>query len=151
MNNPFTLKSEERRRQWREFRLETMDQDMTDIEHMQMVVDWWSPAPLSSRSIDPYDSTDWPTGWELVVNCDICEFSIALGMEQTLLLREGRWNAERVELALVNDKESIKLVVLVDNRWMLNYDYGKIFDFSKADSVSIVKRYFFTENHHETR
>lgn len=151
MNNPFVLSSEERRRQWREFRLETMDKDMSDMEHIQLVVDWWSPAPISARTIDPYDPVGWPTGWELVVSGDVCEFSIALGMEQTLLLREGRWTSDRVELALIVDDDNIKLVVLIDKRWMLNYYYGEIFDFSTTDKVSIVNTYYFTENHHGTR
>ena len=142
------LRKEDRRREWQKFRLDDLDHEMTDEEHLQMVIDWWSLAPLSSRSIDPYDPTDWPTGWELVMSGDVCDFSIALGMEQTLLLREGRWSPDRVELLLINDGENIKLVVQIDKKWFLNYNHGILFDCSDANSVSIINRYYFTENHH---
>lgn len=148
MTNPFDLRKEERRREWQKFRNNELSKNLSDKDHLQMVVDWWSKAPLSSRSIDPYDPDTWPSGWELVMNGDICEFSMALGMEQTLLLRDGRWTPERVQLWLISDEENIKLVVVIDNKWFLNYFHGILFDCSKADNVSIIQRYKFFENKH---
>ena len=148
-DNPFQLSPKERRQEWRQFRLCDLDKNMSDEEHLQMVVDWWSPAPLSTRYIDPYKPSEWPTGWELVINGNICDYSIAIGMEQTLLLREGRWTSERVHLALINDAGEMKLVVIVDNKWVLNKSYAEIVDITAQNNVFISKKYTFDGHTHQ--
>ena len=49
---------------WRQFR---KGLDINDIEQFcQTVVDWWKYAPISSITIDPVDSSTWPTPWEML-------------------------------------------------------------------------------------
>lgn len=147
--NPFLMSKEDRLKVWREFRLKSLDKDMTDYEQLEMVVEWWSQAPIVNRLLDPYDCSQWPTGWELMHEGDVCKSSRALGMEQSLLLREGRWTEDRLKLLLINDDEDVYLVLSVDNRWLLNYRHNHIFDYTAAKNVNILETYVFQDNAHK--
>lgn len=146
--NPFLMSKEDRLHAWREFRMQSLDQEMTDIEHLESVVNWWSSAPIVNRLLDPYDCIGWPTGWELVYGGDVCKSSRALGMEQTLLLRDGRWAEDRTKLLLVDDSEDIYLVLLVDDRYLLNYKHNHVVELDEIN-VSILETFIFSENKHK--
>lgn len=148
--NPFLKPKSQRLQSWREFR-NYLNSDMSDLEQLEEIVKWWSQCPLSSRTLDPYAPATWPTGWELVHQGDFCTSAIALGMEQTLLLRNGRWNSDRVKLVLINDNdEDIYLAVLVDNKWILNYSHGEIFDISSINNIKILMTSIYSENRHKS-
>ena len=116
---------------WRKFRKELIN--INDEEVLQSVVDWWKSAPINSRVIDPYDNTDWPNPWDLLYTGDYDENVIALGMAYTLELIE--WPCE-VKLIQDRNKSEVKLIILVDDEYILNYTYGiinKLADISHCD------------------
>lgn len=145
--NIFLTSPSERLKEWRKFKL-FLNNEMTDMEHLIEVNNWWAQCPLSARSLDPYTAETWPSGWELIYRGDFCRSAISLGMEQTLLLRNGRWNSDRVKLHLIDDnKEDIFLVVNIDDKWILNYEYNNVIEVSKT-KFKILNTFKFDGNTH---
>lgn len=109
--------------QWREFR-KGLDTDNTQ-EVCNIVIDWWKMAPISKMSIDPVDSSTWPTPWEMLHSGDFCENSLALGMSYTIYYAN-----ETIpnELLYVTDRKNStqKLCTWIDNKYLLNYEHGGI-------------------------
>ena len=109
--------------QWREFR-KGLDTDNTQ-EVCNIVIDWWKMAPISKMSIDPVDSSTWPTPWEMLHSGDFCENSLALGMSYTIYYAN-----ETIpnELLYVTDRKNStqKLCAWIDNKYLLNYEHGGI-------------------------
>ena len=101
-----------------------MDTDNTQ-EVCNIVIDWWKMAPISKMSIDPVDSSTWPTPWEMLHSGDFCENSLALGMSYTIYYAN-----ETIpnELLYVTDRKNStqKLCAWIDNKYLLNYEHGGI-------------------------
>lgn len=125
MNHIWQASPEERLKYWRDFRKEL--EHLDDLECLQAVVDWWKMAPLSTRSIDPYYSDEWPDPWQLLYEGDFDENSIALGMAYTLHLME--WPCH-IKLVQDINQSFLGLVVIVDDKHVLNYNYGSVDDHS---------------------
>lgn len=138
MDNVWQQAPKTRLKLWRDFRLQL---DSIDYEEdcLQAVVDWWKSAPVGSRELDIYDVESWPDPWQLVYNNALDENSIALGIAYTLHLID--WECE--VLLVQNQEESwIRLVVLVDDKYVLNYTYGKVEETSVLNNCQIVEKYF---------
>ncbi len=120
---------------WRVFRKGLDTNNIIDV--CEIVTNWWKMAPLSSRTIDPVDSRTWPTPWEMLHSGDFCENSIALGMSYTIFYAN---NNIPNELLFIMDKEKSiqRLCTLIDNKYLLNFDYGSI---SKLPSKNISVSY----------
>lgn len=95
---------------------------MEYLERLQEVVDFWRMAPMSSMHTDIYDSSTWLGPWDFIWNGEYDENSVALGIAYTLQLE----SYSQCEIWLVqNTKKSyINLIVSVDNKHILNYNYG---------------------------
>ena len=136
MNNVWQLSPKQKLKVWREFRL-----GLDDIEYeedcLQAVIEWWETAPIGSRELDIYDNSAWPDPWKLLYDNNLDENSIALGMAYTLHLAD--WDCE---VALVqNQNESwIKLLVLVDDTYVLNYTYNKVQNMEVLSDCNILEK-----------
>ena len=147
--NPFLTTKSDRLRQWRDFR-KSLSVAQSDLEQVTAIANWWAQAPEGTRVIDPYDQRRWPSGWELIYAGDFCRSSIALGMEQTFLQRNGRWTENRVKLALLDDNgEDIYLVLIIDDTWILNYDHGRVIELSTLEDIQIIRTYAFMGRKHK--
>jgi hypothetical protein len=122
--NPFLLNPRERLKDWKDLR--NALPGMPEAEQLARVANHWSKAPLSRFAYDAEDAKTWPSIWEMIAENDWCRNSVAIGMEQTLRL--SGWDASRLKLALVKDHDlsDMMLVVQVDNRSWLNYDYDSV-------------------------
>lgn len=112
-----------RLKQWRVFR-KGLNTDNTKAV-CETIIDWWKMAPISSRTIDPVESSTWPTPWEMLHSGNFCENSLALGMSYTMYYaNENIPN----ELLFITDREnSIQtLCTWIDNKYLLNYQHGAI-------------------------
>ena len=137
MNDVWQQSPKQRLKTWREFRL-----SLDDIEYeedcLQAVVDWWKTAPVGSRELEIYDVKSWPDPWQLIYTNALDENSIALGMAYTLHLAD--WTCS--VLLVQNQEESwIRLVVLVDDTYVLNYTYGVVEEKQILKNCSIVEKY----------
>ena len=138
MDNVWQQAPKTRLKLWRDFRLQL---DSIDYEEdcLQAVVDWWKSAPVGSRELDIYDVESWPDPWQLIYDNALDENSIALGIAFTLHLID--WECE--VLLVQNQEESwIRLVVLVDERYILNYTYGKVEDPSVLNNCQVLEKYY---------
>jgi len=125
------LSPAERLQDWRRFR-ETIT-IFDSISPERKVIDWWSSLPYTLRAIDIYNSKQWPTPWELVYYGDYCKSSISLGIAYTLCLIEKSWQ-DRIKLLLIDDNGlDIFLVVLLDDKYLINYSYKEIIEFDSLD------------------
>ena len=136
--NPFLLPSSERLLEWRQFRQSL--EGLEEHEQLDRVAKWVAWAPLSTYVLDIYDSESWPGPWELINSGDFDDTAKAYLMEQTLIM--VGWNPERLRLHYVrNQKESMEtMVLLVDNKWALNYVHSEVlnFDTERANCTYLV-------------
>ena len=108
---------------WRAFRKGLNTDDTKSV--CELVIDWWKMAPISSWTIDPVDSSTWPTPWEMLHSGNFCENSMALGMSYTI--HYANENIPNKLLYITDRENSIqKLCTLIDNKYLLNYSYGAI-------------------------
>ena len=112
-----------RLKRWRIFRKGLNTDDSKQV--CEKVIEWWKMAPISSWTIDPVDSSTWPTPWEMLHSGNFCENSMALGMSYTI--HYANENIPNNLLYITDRENSIhKLCTLIDNKYLLNYSYGSI-------------------------
>ena len=136
--NPFLLPHSERLAEWRTFRLGL--EGLEEHEQLASVAKWVDQAPLSTYVLDIYDTASWPGPWELLNTNDFDDTAKAYLMEQTLIM--VGWAPERLRLHFVrNHSESMEtMVLLVDNKWALNYRHAEVlnFDTERANCAYLV-------------
>ena len=113
---------------WKELR-QQLTADKTDNEHLQLVNTFWSNAPTSVRVLDWDDCATWPDAWMLMHSNEFDDSAVSLGIFHTLLLADDeRWTADRCKLQLIKDdrQSQQKIVLLADNKWLMNFEYKKI-------------------------
>lgn len=133
-NNPCLLSPAERLKDWKKFRTSIFNS--TNPE--RQVIDWWSLLPFINISIDIYNSKNWPNPWELVYYGEYCKSSISLGIAYTLILINKSWR-NRIKILLIDDSLEIFLVVLIDDKYLLNYNYREIVNIKTLDSIKILE------------
>jgi len=118
-----------------------------DIDALANVVNFWSLAPLSTRVLDWDEPASWPTPWEMLHLGMFDESALALGMYYTLNLSDDeRWTPNRLQLILIRDidRHVQKIILEVDKKWLLNYDYNCVVDAScNETNLLIQQRYIF--------
>lgn len=148
---PYLLSTEERLRHWKTFRC-SLDETLTDEEHLLATMKYWQQYPMVGRYIDPYDPARWPTPWELLHENQFCRSSLAYMMEQTLLKSaDGRWDSDRLRLRYIDDKELSEefIVLVIDTKYVINYDLEQIINFDKVSKVCHTKlEYLINDNLH---
>jgi len=136
--NPFLLPPQERLSAWRAFREEITG--IGDMEQLSQVASWVAQAPTSKFVLDYDDADNWPGPWQLICDGDFDDVALAYLMEQTLLTLG--WNPERMRLIMIrNTQESLQsMVLLVDNKWVLNYQHAEVFNFDteRQNCVTLV-------------
>lgn len=137
--NPFLLPPDDRLSHWKTFR-NTL-KDFEEIKQFELVLSFFNKAPLENRSYDIMDLKSWPTPWEMMNSNIWCRDSIAVGMEFTLGL--GGINRERMELLHLQFKKKSdeRLILKIDDRWNLNYDWGSITE--NIDDHRVLSRWKF--------
>ena len=118
----FSASRKERIFLWRKFRKSLLELDLEQA--LQLTTEWWASTPISSNVFDAYDPDGWPHPWELLWQGEFDENSVALGMAYTLHLEK----IANCELLMIQRKEDnvAKLVVLVDNQYVLNYSHRTV-------------------------
>ena len=111
----------ERLNLWKKLRVSI--QDMEQQEQLAEVAKFCAHIPFGSRSVDYYSPQDWPTPWEILYHGSFCTSSISILMFYTIAM-----SAEHVDidLILVEDADGIFLLPIISNRYILNYELGKI-------------------------
>lgn len=131
--------------QWRIFR-KGLDTNNTR-EVCETVVEWWKMAPISSMTIDPVESSTWPTPWEMLHSGDFCEDSIALGMSYTIYYANENIANELLYI-IDKDRQIQRLCVSIDNKYLLNLEHATISNLPsdkmvisyRKDIANVIKR-----------
>lgn len=124
---------------WRELRKQSAQESFDDA--IKRITDWWTYAPWVRKTIDPYKPETWPTPWDMINLGHFCRSALALGQAYTIWMMYPDVNCE---LWLINNKseQDVHLVVVIDNRQVLNYNMGHIEDLQNMDYelLSVVRR-----------
>jgi len=117
----FKLNHDDKISSWAEHRsqLETCD------DPFQTVIDFWRDAPFVpyNRNIDPFDSDNWPTPWEIIVDNQYDDFTKSLMIAYSLKFTQRFSNsAIDVRIAIDKIKNIYYNIVCVDNKWAVNYN-----------------------------
>lgn len=115
---------------WKEFR-QGLDTSNT-LDVCKTVISWWESAPLINLAIDPVDSKQWPTPWEMLHQGDFCENSLALGMAYTIYYANQDIPNELIYVTC-NGRSFHRLCALIDNKHLLNYERGTISNFHDSE------------------
>lgn len=127
----FSQSPDERLSMWREFRtsLEESSDPLLDV------IQFWSPAPFIAynHKVDPYNQRSWPTPWEIIIENKYDDFTKALMIGWTLKYTE-RYSKSNIQLRTIvdNAKNLAYNVVLVDEKWVLNYDDNQPVDLANV-------------------
>lgn len=151
MNTKFISGSKVLLSEWKSVRQE-LTSSISDYEQLKIVTEFWSKAPLSVRVLDWDSPSNWQDAWELINAMEFDESTIALAMFYTLLLgQDKRWTASRLKLKLVTDKsrQIQQLVLMVDNKFLLNLEYNSVVECSSIDhNISVQYQYNYDGKNH---
>lgn len=119
---------------WRKLRKSLIDKSLE--EKLEDTVSFWKMAPLYSNALDIYDHTKWARPWEFIWHGDFDENSVALGMAYTLHI-DGYADCK---ILLIQDTEQsfLKLLVSVNDVYILNYKYGEVNKLSDLSKNTVV-------------
>lgn len=117
----FDKKFEDRLKLWHDFRASLSN----DSDPVQSAIDFWSDAPESSRNIDPYDESTWPSPWEMIQENSYCEYTKILAVAYTLKLTD-RFNDWQPVFKVGLDKRHSRLyyMCIIDD-YVLGFDPEK--------------------------
>ena len=94
----FSKKYEQRLYDWREFR-KSLE---TDADPLTSVINFYSKVPLVKYQCDPYDSTSWPSPWEVIQDNVYCPFIKILAMGYSLQLTD-KFTGSSIEIHIKHD------------------------------------------------
>ena len=133
-----TIPNEERLRLWKNLRNNLVGLELE--QQLDDIAKFCSTIPFGARTLDYYSSENWPSPWEILFYGSFCTSSISLLMYYTFILVPD--NDTRIELMLVEDLDGLFLLPIVDNRYILNYELGKVSNYSEIkNNLKVLKRY----------
>jgi hypothetical protein len=94
----------------------------TSVDPFSDVANFFLRLPRVKFYTDPYDSSRWPTPWELIDENEYCEFNLILGMCYTMQLTE-RFKDTRptINLAIDNVSRTVYYLLCIEER-VYGYD-----------------------------
>lgn len=134
------LSANERTDLWRQEREKL--QTLSNVERLQSLSTFFSHVPYGSRVIDYYTPSNWLTPWEILHYGTFCRSTISLLIYHTLIIVDPNIN---IKLCLIDDKEDLYLVVVVDETFVLGYIPGSIVKVSEIKDSVQIKQSFQTE------
>lgn len=137
----FTQSGRDRLRDWKSFRSKLSN--LKEYDQIQQVVEYWSKAPLSSFSYDLTCPDTWGTAWEMIDENRWCRQSIAIAMEFTLRL--AGWNADRLQLQLIDNGNELRMILVIDKRITCNFTYKQIEIY--PNNLNILDSFSYTDKY----
>lgn len=135
------IKNEERLFLWKKHRDEVKGLSLET--QLNEIAEFCADMPYEARTIDYYSSADWPTPWEILYYGTFCLSSISLLMFYTI--RNIRQDVN-IELFLIDDKEDVYLIPVIDSRLVLNYEPGSVNHIDEInDEINILKKYSLSD------
>jgi len=126
-----------RQKAWYQLRqtLETSEDPFSDVAK------FFLRLPRVKFYTDPYDSSTWPTPWELIDENEYCEFNLILGMCYTIQLTERFKDCRpTINLAIDIVNKTVYYLLCIDDR-VYGYDDGWITVSELPKSLKMQKIY----------
>lgn len=123
------IASDERISLWKGFRKELENTDLQD--RLEKTAKYWAGAPLGARSLDFYTPESWPDPWAILHHGSFCQNSISLLIYHTLLLSSD--DGCNADIYLIDDGNDRYLIVVIDDKHVLNYVLGSVVDIDTID------------------
>lgn len=133
--NFWLLDSMSRLKDFRDFRVGLSEENNLEVK-LQMIVDKWKLVPISTRIIDPYSPHTWPTPWELLHENNYDENCVAVIIFHILNMIDIE---SKILLVEHKEKTFLKLIILVDDNYVLNYSYGNVESKSELKNCNILE------------
>lgn len=119
----FDLYGNDRLSEWRKLR-ESLENSQTPFDD---VVALWCKAPFVSPYLDPYNCSNWPDPWKLVLDNKFDNLSIALGILYTLKLTQRFSDTEfKIHMSVSPKKSDSEFFVSAEEKFYLNFLYGTV-------------------------
>ena len=94
----------------------------TSVDPFSDVAKFFLRLPRVKFYTDPYDSSTWPTPWELIDENEYCEFNLILGMCYTIQLTERFKDCRpTINLAIDIVNKTVYYLLCIDDR-VYGYD-----------------------------
>lgn len=122
----------ERIRAWREFRnsLETSDNPLRDVAEL------WASAPFVNNYLVDYRPDEWPDPWQLILETDLDDLAIALGMCYSIKLTK-RFSTAVCEIhKSAHDKKDERYFLSVDREHVLNLEYRDVAEYRAIEDYN---------------
>jgi hypothetical protein len=132
--NPFLLSSSDRLTAWRDLR-NTLS-EISELDQLTQLAHWAGLCPLVKYSLDPETPSSWPTPWDVLHENKLCSTALAYIAEQTLIMIG--WNPDRLRLVYLKNitEQEMRMILLVDDTWAINYSQSELFNFDIIRSES---------------
>ena len=131
------IPNDERLRLWK-----TLRTDISGLPldaQMNMVAKFFASMPYTTRTLDYYTPSAWPTPWEILFRSDVCKSAISLLIFYTFSLISSD---HTIELHLIDDATDMYLVPVIDDQFVLNYELGVISNYlDVSDEYKISKKF----------
>lgn len=128
----FDLNGNDRLVWWREFR-NNLETTQTPFEE---VINLWNSAPFVSDFLNYNDTKHWPDPWHLIIDGKYDQLALCLGMLYTIKLTQRFNNSYcEIHMSISGQKEEPLFFLIIDNRFVLNYDYGKLIEIDTPNSL----------------
>jgi hypothetical protein len=126
----FNLHGFDRLTEWKRFRddLELSETPLKDV------AEFWGNAPFVSTYLDPKAPAEWPDPWHLVLDLQLDDLAISLGMLYTLKLTT-RFMGSKFEIhtSMSPDRGDPRYFLTIDDKFVLNLEYKEVVDISTLD------------------
>lgn len=130
-----SIPNNERLRLWKKLREDVADLPLVD--QLKEIAKFAGTIPFGSRSIDYYTPEDWPTPWEILYHDMFCTSSISVLIFHTFVLLK---TTHKIDLYLVEDSDDVYLLPIINDQFVLNYESGKISNYSEIkDQLKVLQ------------
>lgn len=101
----------------------------TSADPINEVTKYFLRLPRVQIYTDPYDSSTWPTPWELIDENEYCEFNIILGICYTLQLTERFKTIQpKINVAIDKINKTVYYLLIIDD---------KVYGYSDEEWISV--------------
>jgi len=136
-----TISGEKRLHLWKQLREDINTLQLKD--KLEKISEFCSTMPIGRRTLDCYDSTNWPTPWEILFHGDFCKSSVSIIIFYTVSILNNK--EQNIELWVVKDNDGDYLLPVIDNQFILNFEAGKVSKHSDVYDYFIVMQKFSKE------
>jgi len=134
------IPNDERLRLWKTLRTDISG--LTLDEQMNTVAKFFASMPYTTRTLDYYTPSGWPTPWEILFRSDLCKSAISLLIFYTFSLISSD---HKIELHLIDDATDMYLVPVIDDQFILNYELGVVSNYLDVSTEYKITKTFTKE------